>query len=112
MKLGKLVCISTLAVTGFADRVNSGNEIKNGYKVSVQFPVHLRSTSGHLSLDIFQKNKQEKQKDKKARLLRRLRKEAPVRLDDGVVIWNEGIGNIRLTTSGFDEQLRVIINRL
>ena len=55
MKLGKLVCISTLAVTGFADRVNSGNEIKNGYKVSVQFPVHLRSTSGHLSLDIFRK---------------------------------------------------------
>ena len=89
MKLGKIICMSTLAVTTLADRFDTGNEAQNTNKVRCS--VHSWSYNRNI-----QKNKQEKQKDKKARLLRTLRKEAPVKLEDGVVVWNEGIGDFRL----------------
>ena len=89
--------MSTLVMATLADRFDNGNELQNTHKVSYD-PVHFRSFYRNI-----QKNKAEKQKDKKARLLRTLRKEAPVRLQDGVVVWNEGIGNYRYpsTTSGY-----------
>ena len=97
MKLGKLISISTLAVTAYS---MNGHKVSStsGYFRSTSGPFPIKSQSDFFvkyTVKYFQKNKEEKQKDKKARLLRRLRKEAPVKLDEGVVVWNEGNGNFR-----------------